>query len=110
METKITDNQESLYDKIKRTYNETLILLEELKNLNLERRGQTSSLSLTNMKKPYLTNKSRLNRLELYKLFLTRASECKTTKGGIIPFPDLFLKNSRGFSITKKELGVFCLN
>ncbi len=55
------------------------------------------------MKNEHTTNKSRLNRLELYKLVLTRLNECQTTKGGIISFPDLFLKICRSFSIDKQR-------
>ena len=55
------------------------------------------------MKDPYPINKRRLNKLELYKLVLRRLKECKTTRGGIISFPDLFLKICRNFSIDKQR-------
>ena len=40
--------------------------------------------------------------LELYDLFRLRLDECPTTSGGIIKFPDTFLKICRCFSMDKK--------
>ena len=55
------------------------------------------------MKNEQLTNKSRLERLELYQLALSRLKECETSYSGLISFPDLFSKICRSFSINKQR-------
>lgn len=53
------------------------------------------------MNKQITTNKPRL--FWFYVLALERIEECEKFKGQIIPFPQIFGKICRGFSIKKKE-------
>lgn len=53
------------------------------------------------MKKVLQTNKERTS--GLYNLALERIRECETCIGGTIPFPKVFEKLCRSFSISKKE-------
>ena len=55
------------------------------------------------MKNESLTNKRRLNKLELYQLALSRLKECETSYSGLISFPEVFSKICRGFSIDKRR-------
>lgn len=57
------------------------------------------------MKKKKTDNKLRLSEIgPIYKLLIDRISNCKTTKGGIIKFPDVF-SSLASFTIKKKPHG-----
>nr|MBI4157078.1 hypothetical protein [Candidatus Woesearchaeota archaeon] len=70
---------------------------------NIKNKSKIEKQDLANVHPNYLL-RLRMPRKGLYLICLERLAECKTSKAGIISFPDAISKLASSFSIQKKQV------